>query len=490
MRIKILLLAFLSIGVISNGQITIVSTDFGSIGDQITVATDSNVAFKLVLPSSGVPQVFDYTALNVSSIGNADFVDPATTSAGASFPNSNLAISRGIEIIYTIKSTSSIMIDGIYGDLFGTGTNEALNIFPDMLLMSFPLGYGDTYSSSMVVDTIIKDTITGFFDSLRVKSTTTITTLVDAYGVLNLPTMSDSVLRKKDIEITVDSIWGITGPVVTPLQQTSSTGYYYRFIAKNRSFYVLELEADASGVVVAADFQTGGNVISGVIQNKPVTCYSGADGSVEIASSGGVAPYSYLWSDGQTTDKATGLTQGVYTVTTTDANSDTFSMQVTVSEPDSIDVVASLINDDYGSVKGAIYINVSGGTPSYDYVWSNGETTKNIENLDFGTYTVTVTDYAGCDNTNSFVVDNVTSVKDITDADVVSVYPHPSKGMLNIETTQSWELKIWNLLGKQVFTQNGSGFSLLNIHHLKEGIYLITISIDDVVYQSKLHVIK
>ncbi|MCG8330796.1 MAG: T9SS type A sorting domain-containing protein [Chitinophagales bacterium] len=54
------------------------------------------------------------------------------------------------------------------------------------------------------------------------------------------------------------------------------------------------------------------------------------DGSATVTASGGMMPYTYEWSDGQTTQTATGLAEGVYTVTVTDANGCTASGEVAI----------------------------------------------------------------------------------------------------------------------------------------------------------------
>ena len=490
MKKLLLLLIAISISGFISAQITVTTTDMGVVGDQITMARDSSVLNKTVLPSSSMSQVFDFMTLNVSSIGDVDFLAPSNTPFGASFPNSNIAISRGAEVIYAINGADSIVVDGIYGDLLNTGSSQALNIDPDMLLMPFPLTYNTTYSTSMVVDTVIDDTITGLFDSLRVKSVTTITTLVDAFGTLNLPTLSVDVLRKKDIEVQLDSIWGVTSGVSQLLQQTSTNSYFYRYIGKNHDFYLLELEADQSGVVLTADFQTGGMVISGVVNNDKVKCFGGSDGSIQILGAGGLPPYSYLWSNGETTTVITGLTAGAYSVTTTDANNDTFIRLVTVVQNDSLDIVSSQIGADHGLDDGFIFINVSGGTPSYNYDWSNGETTKNIEDLPFGAYTVTVTDFVGCTNSNTFLVDDVTTVGQITDESIISFYPNPFTEWVNIETNENWEISVWNITGAMVAEMSGNGSQKVNLSMLNPGMYYLKMDVNNEVFTVKIQCIK
>ena len=49
-------------------------------------------------------------------------------------------------------------------------------------------------------------------------------------------------------------------------------------------------------------------------------CYDYNDGLATATASGGTPGYTYLWSDGQTTQTATGLSAGTYTVTAADAN--------------------------------------------------------------------------------------------------------------------------------------------------------------------------
>ena len=77
------------------------------------------------------------------------------------------------------------------------------------------------------------------------------------------------------------------------------------------------------------------------------TCPNCNDGTATATPLGGVSPYTYLWSDGSTTNPATGLTPGDYTVTITDANGCFItSSSVTVGE----DVTGISELADYGVV--------------------------------------------------------------------------------------------------------------------------------------------
>jgi len=53
----------------------------------------------------------------------------------------------------------------------------------------------------------------------------------------------------------------------------------------------------------------------------------------------------------------------------------------------------------YGDCNGSITIAVSGGNSPYTFLWNNGETTQSIQGLCSGTYSVSITDGDGCQNT-------------------------------------------------------------------------------------------
>lgn len=89
--------------------------------------------------------------------------------------------------------------------------------------------------------------------------------------------------------------------------------------------------------------------------------------------------------------------------------SDTSSMNFSVSGPI---VSSSVITDEScpGSMDGAIDLDVEGGSAPYQYVWSTGDTTQDLNQLVNGTYSLSITDSQGCLGTFSFPVSTALGV--------------------------------------------------------------------------------
>ena len=138
--------------------------------------------------------------------------------------------------------------------------------------------------------------------------------------------------------------------------------------------------------------------------NNP-PCYGGT-GSITSNVSGGTAPYSYLWSNGQTTADLSGLATGSYSVTVTDANQCTNSASTNIAVPATpIAVVASATAcSPFVACLGTATAVGSNGTAPYTYVWSNGQTGANASGLCIGVYTVTATDANGCSTTDTAAI--------------------------------------------------------------------------------------
>jgi len=126
-------------------------------------------------------------------------------------------------------------------------------------------------------------------------------------------------------------------------------------------------------------------------------------------------PWLFMWSNGELTEDIFDLTPGVYTVTIFDIPTATSQQaQIIVGElpfvaPQSITGVVTGNTLCDGTSNGAIDLTVDPLPNDWNYFWSNGETTQDIDNLVPGVYTVSVTWGVTCTTTATYVVPNLTN---------------------------------------------------------------------------------
>lgn len=128
-----------------------------------------------------------------------------------------------------------------------------------------------------------------------------------------------------------------------------------------------------------------------------VRCNGGADGAIELSVSGGTGPFTYAWTSGATTEDIYSVPAGIYSVVIRDRNGCLNSNTATVYQPTPL--VASIAGDSVscaGAGDGSAYVTVSGGTPPYSFLWSNGVTNDTASSLRGGLYTCVVNDARNC----------------------------------------------------------------------------------------------
>ena len=142
---------------------------------------------------------------------------------------------------------------------------------------------------------------------------------------------------------------------------------------------------------------TNGPTLS-VTGHTNVSCYGGNDGVATTSVSGGVPPYTYLWSNGQNLGTAINLSAGIYTVSISDAVGCVASASVQILQPPALSL--NIIPQNplcYNANNGSANAIVNGGTPPYSYTWSPvGGNANSANNLTAGTYIVNVKDAMGC----------------------------------------------------------------------------------------------
>jgi hypothetical protein len=290
----------------------------------------------------------------------------------------------------------------------------------------------------------------------------------------------------------------VAGITVNSSNLTAATSY---------DFYV---EADCgtigtSGFAGPYNFSTlcaatPATMISTVITN--VSCFGGADGSVDLTVTAGVAPYTFGWSNATTSEDVSGLMADTYTVTVTDGNGCPYIDSVTVTEPTALAVSVSSVADTNDLNIGTATATVSGGTAPYTYAWdaaAGSATTATATGIGFGSYSVTVTDNNGCVVTEAINVDSVlTDISTIEYLTALKIFPNPTAGRLivDLELSKSANVHvaIYNITGQLVQDLGHQTTSRAQINtdlsNLSEGVYIVKLIIDNQTIAKRLVLTK
>jgi alpha-tubulin suppressor-like RCC1 family protein len=135
-----------------------------------------------------------------------------------------------------------------------------------------------------------------------------------------------------------------------------------------------------------------------------VSCYGLSNGAIDISVSGGTSPYTFEWSNGQTTEDASGLSNGPYEVRVMDATGCLVVKSIVVTQPAMLALTHSVINSGCTSTNGSATVIANGGTAPYSYLWATGGTGAIKSGLGAGMYKVTVSDSKGCADSSFIAV--------------------------------------------------------------------------------------
>ncbi|MBI5219500.1 MAG: T9SS type A sorting domain-containing protein [Bacteroidia bacterium] len=134
-----------------------------------------------------------------------------------------------------------------------------------------------------------------------------------------------------------------------------------------------------------------------------VLCHGANTGAVDLTVSNGILPYSFSWSGGQTTEDINGIAAGLYYIQVTDGIGCIATDSIIITQTDSLfATITTQTVSCYNGTDGLVFLNVTGGTPGYTYIFSNCNCSAPPNTA--GNYTVTITDVNGCSNIEPFVI--------------------------------------------------------------------------------------
>ncbi len=192
--------------------------------------------------------------------------------------------------------------------------------------------------------------------------------------------------------------------------------YTYDWSNGQSGMAILDLAGDNTYLVTVTDLrgcagdtsqflQAPDQITLNVLPIEP-SCSGDTNGSVEITNvNGNTANHTFEWSTGETTEKAENLAAGNYRVTVTDDLGCTMDSFFVLSQPEELWARLTVSpNGCEGQAIGGILAEPMGGTPGYNFLWSNGGTTAEIGGLASENYSLILTDAQGCQHFDTIFV--------------------------------------------------------------------------------------
>jgi gliding motility-associated-like protein len=242
------------------------------------------------------------------------------------------------------------------------------------------------HGNDFAIDDISFTSICPFYDSVYIE----VSDLEVSATVTNIPCYEDGF-----------------GTIEASINATASTTFSWQEFPNDTSLTLNNLAAGTYTLNV--DDATGCSRVETFEITQPDSLYSiltvdstNCEGGILDASpvSGGTTPYTFLWSDGSSTDMLTELDSGYYSVTITDANNCLWSDAALMNNIPLLN--AELTNDsltcdttDFATIQALVLE----GTAPYTYSWSTNESTDNIQVYTPGNYSVNIVDQNGCEVT-------------------------------------------------------------------------------------------
>lgn len=205
---------------------------------------------------------------------------------------------------------------------------------------------------------------------------------------------------------------------------------------------------------------------------KNISCFGGSNGSITALPTGGTANFTFLWSNGQTSQTASGLTIGTYSVIATDSVGCSISATQILTQPTALannltpSVFSGYNVSCHGSTNGSITLSPSGGTAPYHYFWSDTVLTQNRTGLHAGTYKVTLYDTLGCSRLDSIVLTQPTAITTTMTGSLLNCHGD-SNGVVNVVAAggNGPYTYLWD-----------NGATTATVNNLKAAYYMVTVT--------------
>lgn len=210
-----------------------------------------------------------------------------------------------------------------------------------------------------------------------------------------------------------------------------------------------------------------------VAGQKDPTCFGFENGWIKLDITNGTAPYIVSWDNyGSVTQNISELEKGVYRYIVTDDNGCSKSSDVILNQPDSL--IAQINDFDdvlcHGDGSGRAYVDITGGTPVYSILWSDGQDTQEATDLKLGKYEVKIEDAQGCTDTSSVEIFEPEPLEMKVEAIRPTTY-EANDGELNVQITGG--ITDYNI---SWVDQNLNAYNGDKLTDLERGTYELTVT--------------
>ena len=223
---------------------------------------------------------------------------------------------------------------------------------------------------------------------------------------LSIPSIPSAILTQPTCPIPTGTL-NVTSPLGASFVYAVNGGAYQAaptFAGLTGGNYTLSVQNSVSGCITQNPSAyiinpTPVAPVISILYVDSVSCFGLSNGGAAVQiDSLGTPPFVFSWSPmGGTNDTVTGLPIGNYNIVVVDAANCVVVQGFSIFQPTALSIVGDSTPIDCASgVLGTMDVTVSGGTGAYNYLWTNGNTTDSISNLNIGTYGVNVSDANGC----------------------------------------------------------------------------------------------
>ena len=237
--------------------------------------------------------------------------------------------------------------------------------------------------------------------------------IIEEPPLLIMPTVNDAVCFDGDGNVQIEILGG-SSPFTISVDGSVIPDTF--FLAGQGTYVISVIDLNNCPADTTVTINQPTDIILSQDLLLDAKCFGTNDGAINLTTSGGdpTGPYTYTWFKdnqpfSQNSEDITNLGAGSYDVIASNiiCFSDTFNY--IVNEPTilqlSFDSIKNLNCNQ--SADGYIQVSALGGTAPYQYQWSGLSSSSDsaINNLDAGTYTITITDDNNCDLSQDTILD-------------------------------------------------------------------------------------